>query len=134
MANFSTYLALELLDNTLRPTSAYVYPVGGIFMALFTSNTDLEGNTQTAEVSGFAYARTACAFDVATSTGITQNTGDIVFPVASGGTWGTVVAAAVCDASTAGQILYYADLAANKTIADGDTFKFLAGQFIVEHQ
>ena len=134
MANFSDFLANELLDNMLRPTSAYAYSnLTGLYMALFTSDAGLETNNQTTEVSGNAYARTLATFDVASGS-TTQNTADIVFPTASGGTWGTVTHAALCSASTAGEVLYWAALDANKTINDGDTFKFLAGAFIVEHQ
>lgn len=133
MANFSEYLAKELLNHVLRDTD-YTQPlVSSLYMALFTSGTDLETNVQSAEVSGNNYARTLVAFDLATS-GVTQNTSDVAFPAASGGAWGTITHAAVCDALTNGQILYWAALDSNKTINDGDTFKFLTGAFIVEHQ
>lgn len=130
MANFSNYLANELLDNTLRATS-YTGPAT-LYMALFTAGTNLETNNQTNEVSGGSYARTAVTFDVAASS-VTQNTADVSFPVATAD-WGTITHAAVMDALTTGQILYWAALDANKTINNGDTFKFLTGAFIVEHQ
>ena len=131
MANFSDFLANELLDNNLRAAS-YTGPAS-LYLGLFTAGTNLETNNQTQEVSGFAYARTLVTFDVATGS-TTQNTADVVFPAASGGAWGTITHAAVCNASTAGQILYWSALDANKTINDGDTFKFLLGAYIVEHQ
>ena len=131
MANFSLFLANELLDNTLRAAS-YTGPAT-LYMALFTSGTNLETNVQTAEVSGNGYTRIAVAFDVASGS-TTQNTGIVTFPTAITATWGTITHAAVCNAATTGEILYWAALDASKTINVGDTFKFLAGAFIVEHQ
>ena len=131
MANFSDFLANELLDNVLR-TASYTGPAT-LYMALFTSGTNLETNNQTNEVSGFAYARTAVTFDVASGS-VTQNTADVAFPAASGGAWGTITHAAVMDSLTNGEILYHSALDANKTINDGDTFKFLAAAYVVEHQ
>jgi hypothetical protein len=134
MANFSTYLAKELLDHVLRD-SDYIQPTAAnLYMALFTSGTDLETNVQTAEPSGNAYARTLVTFDVATGGGVTQNTADVAFPTCTTATWGEITHAAICNGDTGGEILYWAALDSPKTINVGDTFKFLAGAFIVEHQ
>lgn len=127
MAGFTDYTEDLVLDwlltaNTAtRPTSWYV--------ALYTvAPTDTGGGT---EVSGTSYARTAVSFSVSgTSPTTAENSAAVEFPVA-GGSWGTVVAAGVFDASTSGNLLAYANLTTSKTIDTGDVLRFNAGALTV---
>ena len=127
MAGFTNYaedLVLDWLFSTAsatRPTSWYV--------ALYTVAPG-EGGGGT-EVSGGSYARQSATFTIS-GTAPTQaaNTSAIEFPTASG-SWGTIVAAGVFDASTGGNLLAFADLTAAKTIGSGDVLRFDAGTLII---
>lgn len=126
----SDYLEDLTLDHTLG-VAEYTYSAGGRYIALFGTTSSLallEAGTLTGEISGNAYARTAVTF-VASSGGATDNNADVTFPSASGGNWGIVRYAAVMDASTGGNVLYYGQLLADKDVSDGDTFKFNLGAF-----
>lgn len=123
MADLSNYLENALVNAVLRNT-AYTSPAT-VYVALFTAVTDAEAGTGT-EVSGGSYARLAAAFD-APANGATANTGVLTFPQATAA-WGTVTHAAIFDALTGGNALTIIKaLAVSKTVADGDTFRFLAG-------
>jgi len=122
MAAISTYLANKLLDHTLRNV-AYTPPTTA-YLALYTSVPGPE-DTGT-EVSGGGYARQAVTFGVASGGQVVSST-DVVFPVATA-SWGTITHIGVKDASTGGNLLYYAALSASKTIASEDQIKFPAGQ------
>lgn len=126
----SDYLENKTLDHTLGVTE-YVYSAGGNYIALFGTTSSLallEAGTLTGEISGNAYARTAVTFTTAAS-GATDNTADVTFPAASGGNWGVIRYAAIMDAPTAGNVLYYGQLTADKTVNDGDTIKFNTGTY-----
>lgn len=93
-------------------------------LALYTSDpTDADSGT---EVSGGSYARQPVAFDAAAS-GATQNTAEIVFPVATAN-WGTITHIGLRDATSGGNLLAHAPLAASKAIDSGDQFRISAGE------
>jgi hypothetical protein len=117
---FTDYLETKLLAHTFSNT-AFTTP-GTVYVALYTvAPTDSSAGT---EVSGGSYARQSAAFT--TSGNTASNTSAIEYPTATAG-YGTVVAVAVLDASTSGNMLAYAALSANKTIATGDVFRIPAG-------
>lgn len=119
------YLSNQLLSLVFGATSWS--PPATLYFALYTTApTNAGGGT---EVSGGSYARV----------GLTNNTTN--FPVASSQTsrnatlidfgtasanWGTIVAVAVWDASTSGNLMYWGPLTTNKTINSGDSFKIAA--------
>lgn len=133
MAAMSDYLENELLDHTLGKTLTNWTPPANLYVALFTASTNLENNTllSAAEVSGNAYARTAVTFGAAVA-GVASNSGEVLFPQASGGAWGTITDVAIVDsASGAGNILFHGLLDQSKVVSDGDTFKFNVGDLQV---
>ena len=81
------------------------------------------------EVSGNGYTRKAMAFDAA-SAGASDNTSAVEFDTATG-SWGTITHTAVLDAATSGNMLMENALTASKAIANGDVFRFQAGEFDV---
>jgi len=123
MAALSDYAEKLLLDYSMttdsvtRPTAWYV--------ALYTvAPSDSGGGT---EVSTGGYARQTVTFASATSgAGTTSNTGDVSW-TASGAAFGTVVAIGIFDAVSGGNLLWHGNMTASKTIADGDTLEFSAG-------
>ena len=133
MAAFSDFLENELLDHVLR-NEAYTAP-SSVWIALFTADNGLEAGTITGEVSGGAYARievggtSGLTFSVA-SAGSSSNEQDITFPTATAD-WGTVSYAAIMDASTGGNVLFHGALTVAKTVNNGDTFKFNAGDMTI---
>lgn len=124
--SFSDYLENKVLDHVYgggdftRPATLYV----GLFTA---EPNDAGGGT---EVSGGDYARAAVTNDAtnfpAASGGAKSNGTDIVFPPATG-SWGTVSAIGIFDASSGGNLLAWATLAANKAVESGDTLEIPAG-------
>ena len=67
-------------------------------------------------------ARTACTFGAAASGSLT-NSGACTFPQASAG-WGTITSFGIFDAASSGNLLYYGNLTASKTINSGDQLTF----------
>jgi len=120
MSSFSNYLEDAVLNYVFRnsgtPTSA------GVHLALFTvAPTDAGGGT---EVSGNGYARQETAFG-APSGGAIANTVAEAF-TASGGSFGTIVAIGIFDASTGGNMIAF-DGITSATVGDGDTISFAIG-------
>jgi hypothetical protein len=126
----SDYLENKLLDHVLGNT-AYTAPTT-VYIALYTvAPTDSGGGT---EVSGGSYARVAITNNTtnfpAASGGSKSNGTDITFPTATAD-WGTVVAFGIFDLSTGGNLLYWATLTTSKSILNGDTAKFTAGNITI---
>lgn len=125
MAGKSDYLENKILEAVLKNTS-YTSPTT-VYMALFTAApSDSGGGT---ELSGNNYARTAVTFAAASGGSIASNA-DVTFPVPSAN-WGVVTHFGIFDASTTGNLLYWAALTASKTINSGDDVKFLSGTVVV---
>ena len=114
----SYYLDNAVLDAALRNT-AYSSPAT-VYVALYTASPGPSGGGT--EVAGGSYARTACTFG-APSSGALVNSAPCTFPQATGN-WGTVTSFGVFDAPTGGNLLYYGNLTASKTINTGDQLTF----------
>ena len=122
MAGKSQYLEKALLDHVFGKTT-YTGPTTVYVGLLTAAPSDTGGGT---EVSGGSYARA----------GLTNNTTN--FPNATGGSpasksngaaitfpaptanWGTITHFGIYDASSAGNLLYWAALTASKTVNNGD--------------
>lgn len=122
----SNYLENEILDHVVGGSS-YSAP-GTLYFALCTSAPSDTG-IGAGEVSGGSYAREAVTNNLtnfpAASGGSKSNANDIDFGVASAD-WGTITHVAVMDASSGGNLLFWAALTASKTVLNGDGFKFNA--------
>ncbi len=127
MAGLSNYAEDLVLDwlftaaSATRPTTWYV--------ALYTVAPG-EGGGGT-EVSGGSYVRQSVSFTVS-GTAPTQaaNSAAVEFPTATA-SWGTVVAAAIYDASTSGNMLAFANLTTSKAIDSGDVLRFNTSTLVV---
>jgi hypothetical protein len=128
--SMSTFLANKLLDHLLSQ-STYTAPAT-TYISLYTAAPgDAGGGT---EVSGGAYARVAYTNSVANwpaASGSSKSNANIIDFGTATANWGTVVAAGVHDAVTAGNLLLYGTLTASKTINNGDGARYLANQLIV---
>lgn len=128
MGGKSNYLEGKVLDH-LFGIASYSAPAT-VYAALYTATpSDSGGGTEVTTAGGTLYARVAITNDTTewsrTDNAIT-NDNDVVFPTA-GADWGTVEAFALLDASTDGNLLYWGALTQSKTINNGDTAKFAAG-------
>jgi hypothetical protein len=117
---FTDYLENKVLDFVFSGGS-FSQP-GTKYLALYTvAPTDSSAGT---EVTGGGYARQTVT--LTTSGSDTTNSAAVEYPTATAG-YGTVVAVAVLDSNSGGNMLAYASLTANKTIATGDVFRVPAG-------
>lgn len=128
----SNYLENKLLDHVLKNT-AFTSPTT-VYLGLFKNDstnaaTNLEAGTLTDEVSGGSYARQAVTFGSA-SGGTSASSATVQFPTASAD-WGTVTHVAIIDADTAGNVLYWGQLAVSKLVSTGDSFQMTAGNLTV---
>lgn len=123
MAALSDY-SENLLLNWLMTTGSATRPTAW-YLALFTAApSDSGGGT---EVSTGGYSRQAITFNTASGTGGTTSNSSAVSFTASGADYGTVTHVGIFDASTSGNLLWHGAMTASKTIADGDTLEFSAG-------
>ena len=125
MGAFSDYLENKILDLTLRQV-AFSTPAPAK-IALYTSP-PYDGGTGT-EVSGGGYVRQTGTF-AAAANGKTSNSAVISFPAATSG-WGTVTHFGIFDATTGGNLLYWAPLTQSKAISTGDVARFNVGTLTV---
>lgn len=83
------------------------------------------------EVTGNGYARKQVVFTSPPTAGQTSNNADVTFDVATPNGWGTIVAFAVFDAATGGNMLYHGTLQQSRTVQANDQVKFPAGSLQV---
>ena len=126
----SDFLENEVLDHVLG-NAAYSAPAT-VYAALFTSSpSDAGGGT---EVATGSYARVAITNNAtnwpAAAGGSKSNGTAITFPTATAN-WGTIVAVGIFDASTGGNLLFWATLTNSRTVFTSDVLTFPAGSFIV---
>ena len=123
----------NVIDFFLRNNPGALASPATVYVGLFTVAPANPGDAGTeVDDMGTAYARKAVMF-AAPANGATSNMAGVTFDAATA-SWGTVVAAGIWDAATAGTLLYYGLLGANKTIDMGDTASFAAGQLSVTEQ
>ena len=123
MAAKKQTLSNLLLDAVLSNIS-YTSPAS-VFAALYTvAPTPTTAGTEVTTGGGSLYARVSATFSAAAA-GATSNSGAVTFPIA-GSAWGTVVAAAICAAGTAGvdDALYFGNLGTSKVVGIGDQLNF----------
>jgi hypothetical protein len=128
MTNFSNYLEEELIDFTLRLQAAPT--INSIYIGLANSYDITDGSSFEEVATGdTSYARQGAAFDAPVD-GVTQNTALIQWTAAAS-EWGTITHIGIFDADTAGNILYWAQLATERTVGEDDVFQIPAGNLTV---
>lgn len=122
-SNKSNYLENKVLDHVLKNT-AFTQPAN-LYLALYTSD---PGETDAGtEVTGGSYARQTVAFGAA-SGGSASNSGAVSF---SGMPAATVTHLGIRDASSGGNLLYYAALTTPLTVTSGSIVNFAIGAITV---
>lgn len=143
MSAASNYLEVKILDHTLGEGLRDYTSPANLYVGLFTGTAatvkaNIEAGTFSDEVaSSYSYARTAVTFAAASTdgSGVTSaaSSGNVTFPTANGGAWGTITVIGIFDGNTRGgnNCLYYGELTASKTVSDGDTFQISSGSLTV---
>lgn len=127
MTALSNYAENKVLDHLFKNTS---YTSPSAYIGYFTDT--ITDASVPSEVSGNGYARVQIDNKMGSAaSGSISNTSAITFPAASGGDHGTVVAIAIFDASSAGNMLAYGSLTASKTISDGDQLNIAIGNLTI---
>lgn len=129
-AAMSNYLQNHFIDFLLRGQT-FTAP-STVFIALVT--TASSASACGTEVTGGSYARVSVTSSLANwagtqsagsttassgTSGQTSNNGAITFPAPTAN-WGTIVGFCVMDASSGGNLLFFAPLTVNKTVNNGD--------------
>jgi len=136
--DISDYLAEALLDFVFR-NQAFSSPDTYVGFATETVE-DTDTGSSITEVSGGSYARelvdenggSSPTWDLASGTTPTlvDNGAEIAFTTATA-SWGTITSVVICDAVSAGNLLFYDNTMADKSVGNGDTAKFPAGDLDV---
>ena len=135
MANISTYLETILLNLVMRNTAYPGGAPGAVYCGLMddsATDNECEAGTLTNEITTYTGNRQAITFGAPVDVGGAQTIKNtvahefLVMPAV------TVAYAIVCDAATAGNILYWCPLAANKTCNAGDTFNIAIDALVLD--
>ena len=122
----SRYLNIAWL-NTLRGVS--FTPPSTVFVALYSALPDKD-DSGGVELTGGGYERLEVDFSTGFADGndddVIENTEELLFPLAAAN-WDTIVGAAIRDASTGGNLLYFGELEAPRTVNTGDRLRFSEG-------
>jgi hypothetical protein len=121
----TNFLANSMANATLRNTS-YTSPAN-VYCALYS--TAPTASTAGTELTGNGYSRQLTTFS-APSAGVAASNVAVTFGAASGNNWPAVVAIAVVDASTSGNILYFNNIA-TRLINIGDSLVVDSGNLII---
>jgi hypothetical protein len=127
MTALSNYAENKILDHLFKNTS---YTSPSAYIGYF--NNAITDDSVPTEVTGNGYARVQIdGLMGSAASGSISNTSAITFPAASGGDHGTVVAIAIFDASSSGNMLAYGTLTSSKTISDGDQLNIAIGNLTI---
>lgn len=135
MAGMTSYLQKKILDDFLS-LAAYT-PPSNLYLSLHTADpTDAGSFAAEVSTSGTGYARqliTGSMNFTDSSSGISQNTSPIAFPVITGA-YGTVTHIGISSALTGGTMLFSGPITEpqNKTV--GESYQFATGQLSIQLQ
>ena len=107
----SNYLENALLNATVRNT-AYTSPAT-VYLALYS--TAPTSSTSGTELTGSGYSRQAITFNAPSGGAVTSNVTVTFGPATSN--WVPIIASAVLDASTGGNILYFTSTVAQNVLS-----------------
>jgi len=131
MSSFGDFLENELLDHVWG-NAAYTAPAT-LYLALSTTD-PLDDGSGITEPSGGSYARLGVANNAtnwpAAASGTKTLNVDQTFVTATA-SWGVIAYMAFYDAAVGGNMLAHASLSTSKTIDNGDTVIFEAGNLTI---
>lgn len=121
------YLEDRVLNHILRATASTAPTT--IYAALFTANPGEAGGGTELTIGSLGYTRQSVAFN-APSSNTCANTSIITFGPNTTTNWGTIVAVALFDASSAGNMLFYC-LGLTTAVVVGESVTISAGALTV---
>lgn len=121
----SDFLANQVANATLRNTS-YTSPTS-VYAALYSVAPT--ANTSGTELTGNGYSRQLTTFSSPVDGAASSNVA-VTFGPATGNNWPTVVAFAITDASTSGNIMYFKTIS-GRNIRVGDSFQIDSGNLTI---
>ena len=127
----SNFLGNAWADH-VHGNAVYTAPTNLFVAAFTTAPSDAGGGT---EPSGGSYARVStnsADWNSATATGQIDNANDITFTTATAD-WGEITHGGLFDAVSGGNYLGGSALTSSKTVENGDTLKFPAGDLNVDY-
>lgn len=132
----SNYLADELLDHVFN-NAAFTSPTTTYVALCDATVSDSSTGSTISEPSGGSYAReevqpnggSSPTWDLAAS-GVVDNGAAVTFTTATA-SWGTIVAVAIVDASSNGNLLFYDNTMGDQAVGTDDTAEFGAGDLDV---
>ena len=127
MGAFSNYLEDKIVEHFLRNNSTT--PPATVYVGLFESDPgEATGGTETAYTN---YARQTATWTALDANGQTKNAATVTFP-ANGNPSAPVTITHLClfDAATAGNRLFYAPMAAPKTLSPGDVLSYATNAIV----
>lgn len=107
-------------DSVTRPTAWYLALTTGAISDAETGS-NLGGST---EISGNGYSRQG---SIAFSRSGSTMDNDSALSFTASGDWGTIAYCAICDASSGGNMLCHTPLDTSRSVNDGETLQFAAG-------
>lgn len=137
--SFTNFAARRVLNSFLgggTPSSPNFGSVTGgptHMGAALDTGTPTEAGANFNEPVGNGYSRIALTlpsdFNIATDAdpSVKDSAAALTFPAASGGNWGTITHVGFFDASSGGNLLFVLALDTPRTINDGETLSFAAG-------
>lgn len=124
-SNLALYAENKTLELLVGKT-AFSTPT--TWIGLFTGIPDEDGAGGTeASLGNYGRIVTAGADWENAAAGAIQTALDLTFAEASGAAWGLIVGIGIWDAETAGNMILWMPLGANKQVDIGDTFRLEAG-------
>jgi hypothetical protein len=130
-SDFSQYLRQKLVDHALG-TTAFTMP-SAVYISAWQGD-PFNGGTEISSTTHNEYARQACTFAAADSTGNAASNEDVTWAQAVTA-WSTAGApidhAGIHDAATAGNLLARVALNPSEVIGAGDTLKISSGNLNV---
>ena len=118
----TTYLDNKLLEASLGNVAYSAVPYAALYSV---SPTAAGGGT---ELSGSGYSRQSISMTV--SAGSATSNAAVVFGNATAD-WSTAVAWAICDASSGGNVLYYAPFNPTQTVKSGKNLTVATGDITI---
>lgn len=134
--NKTRYGRKAVLDHFLNK-SEYVFPSGGVWIALFTAD-PTETGSMANELSQSGYARVELSQYLGaadSTTGIITNTSDFSIGPA-GEDWPEVTHMGIVTSATigAGNMVYFGPLVTSRTVPENDAFLIKAGQLTIREK
>jgi hypothetical protein len=115
---FSLYARNKMLDHA-HGKASWTMPTAHIGLSTTTPN-GTDGNVTEPSGNGYARVATSGATWGTAASGAITNAAAITFPTATGAGWGTVTHVVAYDASSAGNLLWWDDIA-SQAVAAGVT-------------